>query len=95
MEASVQLPGDGEISGFWPALWLMGNLARAGYFKSTDGFWPYTYNTCDGSEALPWSTLKPQNISACPDPPGVDRTKWGMKPGVGRGAPEIDLLEAK
>lgn len=28
-----------------PAFWLMGNLGRAGYLKSTGGMWPYTYNT--------------------------------------------------
>lgn len=37
----------------------------------------------------------PQNITACPDPPGFDRQRFGLKPGVGRGAPEIDLLEVK
>ena len=37
----------------------------------------------------------PQNITACPDPPGFDRTKFGLLPGQGRGAPEIDLLEVK
>ena len=35
----------------------------------------------------------PQAITACPDPPGFDRTKFGLLPGQGRGAPEIDLLE--
>jgi hypothetical protein len=30
MEARVQLPGDHFASGFWPAFWVMGNLARAG-----------------------------------------------------------------
>ena len=37
----------------------------------------------------------PQNITACPDPPGFDRTKFGLLPGQGRGAPEIDLIEVK
>ena len=26
----MQLPGDHFASGFWPAFWVMGNLARAG-----------------------------------------------------------------
>ena len=25
----------------------MGNLGRPGYGGSTDGMWPYTYNSCD------------------------------------------------
>lgn len=29
------------------------------------------------------------------DPPGFDRTKYGLKPGQGRGAPEIDMVEVK
>lgn len=37
LEASVQLPGDSVTPGLWPALWAMGNLARAGYMKSTEG----------------------------------------------------------
>ncbi len=27
-----------------PALWLMGNLGRAGYLATTKGFWPFSYN---------------------------------------------------
>jgi hypothetical protein len=34
-------------------------------------------------------------LAACPDPPGFDRTKYGLLPGVGRGAPEIDMVEMK
>ena len=30
LEAALQFPGDDYISGFWPAFWLMGNLARPG-----------------------------------------------------------------
>ena len=28
LEASISLPGDGEVSGFWPGFWAMGNLGR-------------------------------------------------------------------
>ncbi len=35
LEVSLQLPGDGQSSGLWPALWLMGNLARANFPEST------------------------------------------------------------
>ena len=65
--------------------------------ETTSGFWPYTYNTC-GNDTVGQGVegaAAPQNITACPDPPGVDRTKWGLFPGQGRGSPEIDILEAK
>ncbi|KAJ3507620.1 hypothetical protein NLJ89_g6200 [Agrocybe chaxingu] len=47
IEASVMLPGDTGSSGFWPAVWAMGNLGRAGYGGTLDGMWPYTYEACD------------------------------------------------
>ncbi|PVF97040.1 concanavalin A-like lectin/glucanase [Serendipita vermifera] len=47
IEAGVSLPGTPDASGFWPAVWTMGNLGRAGYGASTDGMWPYTYDACD------------------------------------------------
>jgi beta-glucanase (GH16 family) len=34
---SVQLPGINNVMGFWPAVWTMGNLGRAGYGASLDG----------------------------------------------------------
>ncbi|KAL4437123.1 hypothetical protein ABPG75_004262 [Micractinium tetrahymenae] len=97
IETRLQLPGNEFASGFWPAFWLMGNLGRAGYMASTKGFWPYGYNSCGGGDAGPSAggddPPAPQNITACPDPPGFDRTKFGLLPGQGRGAPEIDMLE--
>jgi len=47
IEASISLPGDPKVGGFWPAFWTMGNLGRAGYGASLDGTWPYSYDTCD------------------------------------------------
>lgn len=47
MEAGVILPGRHDIGGFWPAIWTMGNLARPGYGATTDGTWPYSYDSCD------------------------------------------------
>lgn len=35
--AGVTLPGTSDVSGLWPALWLMGNLGRAGYGATLDG----------------------------------------------------------
>ncbi|KAK0475590.1 glycoside hydrolase family 16 protein [Armillaria luteobubalina] len=45
--ASVQLPGINNVVGLWPAVWLMGNLGRAGYGASLEGLWPYSYDACD------------------------------------------------
>ncbi|KAH8120019.1 beta-glucan synthesis-associated [Phellopilus nigrolimitatus] len=47
VEASVSLPGANNILGLWPAVWVMGNLGRAGYGASLEGVWPYTYDSCD------------------------------------------------
>ncbi|KAG8864942.1 hypothetical protein FRB96_003529 [Tulasnella sp. 330] len=47
VEVSVVFPGDQNAQGFWPAAWTMGNLGRPGYGGSTDGLWPYTYDSCD------------------------------------------------
>ncbi|SAM64999.1 related to KRE6-glucan synthase subunit [Ustilago bromivora] len=47
IEFSVKLPGGPSTSGYWPAVWLMGNLGRPGYLASTEGTWPYSYNSCD------------------------------------------------
>lgn len=44
---SVRLPGQARVGGLWPAIWMMGNLGRAGYGASLEGTWPYTYDTCD------------------------------------------------
>ncbi|BEJ13862.1 hypothetical protein CspHIS471_0310360 [Cutaneotrichosporon sp. HIS471] len=46
-EISVSLPGSNRIGGFWPGVWTLGNLGRAGYGGTTDGLWPYTYTACD------------------------------------------------
>ncbi|OQR91911.1 beta-glucan synthesis-associated protein [Achlya hypogyna] len=66
----------------WPGLWLMGNLGRALFAASTNRMWPWTYNECDER----YETN--QRISACNKNPG-----FGLNPGQGRGAPEIDILE--
>ncbi|CAE7227715.1 unnamed protein product [Rhizoctonia solani] len=45
--ANVSLPGRSDVYGLWPAVWAMGNLGRVGHGASTDGMWPYSYDTCD------------------------------------------------
>ena len=47
LEARLILPGRNNVSGLWPAVWTMGNLGRAGYGASTEGLWPYSYDSCD------------------------------------------------
>lgn len=60
IEAAVSLPGRSDVMGLWPAIWSMGNLARAGYGGSTDGMWPYSYDTCD------MGTLQNQSLNGLP-----------------------------
>ncbi|OWZ49099.1 glucosidase [Cryptococcus neoformans c45] len=47
IETSVSLPGNNKVGGFWPGVWMMGNLGRPGYGATTDGTWPYSYDSCD------------------------------------------------
>ncbi len=94
MEVSAQLPNLGNISGLWPGLWTMGNLGRPGYKASTDGVWPYTYESCDAGATANQSSpdgisyLPGQKLNACTCD-GEEHPNQG----TGRGAPEIDALE--
>ncbi|PCH39742.1 glycoside hydrolase family 16 protein [Wolfiporia cocos MD-104 SS10] len=105
IEISLSLPGSVEAPGFWPAAWTMGNLGRAGYGATTQGTWPYSYDSCDvgtfpnqttsGGEpaaAVGLSYQPGQKLSACTCP-GGDHP--GPSVSVGRGVPEIDVLEAQ
>ncbi|KAG7664122.1 uncharacterized protein J8A68_002376 [[Candida] subhashii] len=92
---SAQLPYYGNVSGLWPGMWTMGNLGRPGYSATTDGVWPYSYNSCDAgitanqSSSDGISYLPGQRLNSCTCP-----GESHPNPGVGRGAPEIDLIEA-
>jgi beta-glucanase (GH16 family) len=121
IEVALSLPGqNNEVMGYWPGAWTMGNLGRPGYGATTDGTWPYTYDSCDvgtfpnqtnqdhtapaaavHSDAgraknnfeLSWLTGQRLSSCTCPgeDHPGpVVNGKF-----AGRGAPEIDILEAQ
>jgi len=55
LEVKLQLPGDHDKPGMWPAAWMLGNLGRVGFgkdvftTKEVDGqgaMWPYSYDTC-------------------------------------------------
>jgi len=51
------MPGSAQAPGLWPAVWSMGNLGRAGYGSTTEGTWPYSYDSCDVG-TLPNQTAK-------------------------------------
>ncbi|KAG8980166.1 hypothetical protein FRB90_007787 [Tulasnella sp. 427] len=108
IEVNMSLPGDPRVPGLWPAAWTMGNLGRIGHGATTDGLWPFSYDTCDigtypnqtdkngppiqTSGGQPLSYQPGQRLSACTCP-GSDHP--GPNVGVGRGAPEIDIIEAE
>jgi beta-glucanase (GH16 family) len=94
-EISVSLAGPSGIPGLWPGAWAMGNLGRPGYLSTTDGVWPYTYNTCDAG--ITPNQSSPDGLSYLPGQKLSSCTCSGSEhpnPGTGRGAPEIDILEA-
>lgn len=112
IEVSISLPGSADAAGFWPAAWTLGNLGRAGYGATTEGTWPYSYDSCDigtfpnqsnpdltpegavngGNGGGPLSFLPGQKLSACTCP---GSSHPGPTVSTGRGAPEIDILEAE
>lgn len=97
LEASISLPGKGDVSGFWPGFWTMGNLGRPGYAATTDGLWPYSYHdgkcdpgiTANQSQTDGLSFLPGMRLPACTCT-GEDHPS----PGKSRSAPEIDVIEA-
>jgi hypothetical protein len=82
VEVSVKLPGKSDIGGLWPAIWLMGNLARATYVGSSNNIWPWSYDECNRE------LQHQQAISKCNKVNHFD-----LYSNQGRGAPEIDILE--
>lgn len=95
IEFSARLPNYGNVSGLWPGMWTMGNLGRPGYLATTDGVWPYSYESCDAGITANQSSpdgisyLPGQRLNSCTCP-GENHPNRG----TGRGAPEIDALEA-
>ena len=87
LEFLAKLPGYGNITGFWPGLWSMGNLGRPGYLALTEGVWPYTYDSCDAgitpNQSSPdgISYLPGQRLNKCTCPGEAHPNR-----GVGRGA---------
>jgi hypothetical protein len=60
---------------------MLGNLARPSYQESTQGIWPWSYDTCGASQEAV-DANKVQKLSNC-------------QYGKGRGSPEIDIIEAQ
>lgn len=98
VEVKAILPGKWGIPGTWPAMWLMGNLGRAAFLESQKGKWPWSFDNC-----APWVYKKEdayQRINACgnrtdkSDPDSYPE-KFGLNPHQGRGATEIDIMEAQ
>lgn len=96
IEISANLPNYGEVTGLWPGLWTMGNLGRPGFLASTEGTWPYSYEACDAgitpnqSSTDGISYLAGQKLNSC-----TCKGESHPNQGTGRGAPEIDILEAE
>jgi beta-glucanase (GH16 family) len=85
VEFSAKLPGSPSIGGLWPAIWMMGNMARATYVNSSDLIWPFSTNVCDNR------TRNAQLVNSCPD--SNNNAQYNMPKNRGRGAPEVDVLE--
>ena len=62
---------------------MLGNLARATFVGSSDFMWPYSYNKCNPDKRMS------QEINAC-----SRVNHYNLDSKRGRGAPEIDLIEA-
>ncbi len=96
LEASISLPGRGDVVGFWPGFWAMGNLGRPGYLATTDGMWPYSYDdVCDAGITANQSST--DGISQLPGmrlPACTCKSEDHPTPGRSRSAPEIDVIEA-
>ena len=84
VETEVTLPGKHNVGGLWPAFWILGNLARHTYVGSSEHIWPWASTVCTekGKGA--------QLINGC-----QKVGHFGLEPGVGRGAPEIDIFEVQ
>jgi len=84
IEAEVELPGKHDVSGLWPAFWLLGNLARHTYVGSTNHVWPWSSQVCTKKAD------DAQLINGC-----LNSLHYGLHSKTGRGAPEIDIFEVQ
>mmetsp|Transcript_41360 Transcript_41360/g.49623 ORF Transcript_41360/g.49623 Transcript_41360/m.49623 type:complete len:620 (+) Transcript_41360:163-2022(+) len=82
IEAEVQLPGFKDVGGLWPALWLLGNLARHTFDGTSKHIWPWSTHECTEHN------MDTQKINGC-----LNAVHYGLQNKFGRGAPEIDIFE--
>ena len=97
LEASISLPGRGDTIGFWPGFWSMGNLGRPGYAATTEGLWPYSYNSDKCDAGITANQSSTDGISYLPGmrlPSCTCAGEDNPSPGQSRSAPEIDVIEA-
>lgn len=98
VEVRAILPGKWGVPGTWPAIWIMGNIGRAAFLGSQDGTWPWSFDYC-----APWvekGEKKHQKINACgnltdKNDPDSYADRYGLGAFKGRGATEIDVMEAQ
>jgi len=95
VEVRVSMPGKGKAGdpksvGFWPAIWMLGNLGRVNYQATMEGMWPYSYDTCNVTGDIGW--LPPQRFpnTQCLNSSAPPHPLLGKH---GRGVPEFDLAE--
>ncbi|TYZ59537.1 hypothetical protein PybrP1_003455 [[Pythium] brassicae (nom. inval.)] len=98
VEVRAILPGKWGVPGTWPAIWIMGNLGRAAFLGSQDGMWPWSFDAC--APYVEKGEKVHQKINACGNL--TDKTdhesypeRYGLNPFQGRGATEIDVIEAQ
>lgn len=98
VEVRAILPGKWGVPGTWPAIWIMGNLGRAAFLGSQEGTWPWSFDAC--APYVEKAQKVTQKISACgnltdKDDPESYPEHYGLSPFKGRGATEIDVIEAQ
>ncbi|CAH0477376.1 unnamed protein product [Peronospora belbahrii] len=98
VEVRAILPGKWGIPGTWPAIWIMGNIGRAAFLDSQDGTWPWCFDVC--APYIEKIEKVKQKINACGNLTNKhDKNSYpemyGLNPFQGRGATEIDVIEAQ
>jgi beta-glucan synthesis-associated protein KRE6 len=106
VEISAKLPGQYDIGGLWPAMWLLGNLARATYVGSSNNVWPWSYDTCNAlkEKEKQQKQNERRRMGAAEERESFQRQQlisacnqvnhFDLQAFKGRGSPEIDILEA-
>ncbi|ETN03000.1 hypothetical protein PPTG_16032 [Phytophthora nicotianae INRA-310] len=98
VEVRAILPGKWGIPGTWPAIWIMGNIGRAPFLGSQDGTWPWSFDVC--APYVEKVEKVKQKINACGNLTNKHDKEsypemYGLNPFQGRGATEIDVIEAQ